>query len=78
MKTSERKLTICCRLDRLRSTIAVREPACFARLMVSVIYTKMQVLDRNGEVIEGLYATGDCGRGFFAHNDPEYIVGVAV
>ena len=42
------------------------------------INTKMQVLDKNGEVIEGLYAAGDCSGGFFAHNYPEYIVGVAV
>ena len=42
------------------------------------INTKMQVLDKNGDVIEGLYAAGDCSGGFFAHNYPEYIVGVAV
>ncbi len=42
------------------------------------INTKMQVLDTNHEVIEGLYAAGDCSGGFFAHNYPEYIVGVAV
>ena len=42
------------------------------------INTKMQVLDKNGEVIDGLYAAGDCSGGFFAHNYPEYIVGVAV
>ena len=39
------------------------------------INTQMQVLDKNGNVIEGLYAAGDCSGGFFAHNYPEYIVG---
>lgn len=42
------------------------------------INTNMQVLDSNGVAIEGLYAAGDCSGGFFAHNYPEYIVGVAV
>lgn len=42
------------------------------------INTKMQVLDTEGQPIEGLYAAGDCSGGFFAHNYPEYIVGVAV
>lgn len=42
------------------------------------INTKMQVLDTEGKPIEGLYAAGDCSGGFFAHNYPEYIVGVAV
>lgn len=42
------------------------------------INTKMQVLDTEGRPIEGLYAAGDCSGGFFAHNYPEYIVGVAV
>lgn len=42
------------------------------------INTKMQVLDKVGVPIEGLYAAGDCSGGFFAHNYPEYIVGVAV
>lgn len=42
------------------------------------INTKMQVLDTNSNPIEGLYAAGDCSGGFFAHNYPEYIVGVAV
>jgi len=42
------------------------------------IDTKMQVLDAEGVVIEGLYAAGDCSGGFFAHNYPEYVVGVAV
>lgn len=38
----------------------------------------MNVLDTEGEPIEGLYAAGDCSGGFFAHNYPEYIVGVAI
>lgn len=42
------------------------------------INTKMQVLNKDGEAIEGLYAAGDCSGGFFAHNYPEYVVGVAV
>ena len=42
------------------------------------INTKMQVLDTQSNVIEGLYAAGDCSGGFFANNYPEYIVGVAV
>ena len=42
------------------------------------INTEMQVLDTKGEVIPGLYSAGDCSGGFFAHNYPEYIVGVAV
>ncbi len=42
------------------------------------INTDMQVLDTDGNPIEGLYAAGDCSGGFFAHNYPEYIVGVAV
>ena len=42
------------------------------------INTRMQVLNTVGEPIEGLYAAGDCSGGFFAHNYPEYIVGVAV
>ena len=42
------------------------------------INTNMQVLDKAGAPIEGLYAAGDCSGGFFAHNYPEYIVGVAV
>lgn len=42
------------------------------------INTKMQVLDKEGKPIEGLYSAGDCSGGFFAHNYPEYIVGVAV
>ena len=42
------------------------------------INTRMNVLDTEGEPIEGLYAAGDCSGGFFAHNYPEYIVGVAI
>ena len=42
------------------------------------INTNMQVLDRNGDPIKGLYCAGDCSGGFFAHNYPEYIVGLAV
>lgn len=42
------------------------------------INRKMQVLDTHSNPIEGLYAAGDCSGGFFAHNYPEYIVGVAV
>ena len=42
------------------------------------INEKMQVLNQEGEPIEGLYAAGDCSGSFFAHNYPEYVVGVAV
>ena len=42
------------------------------------INVKMEVLDKEGEPISGLYAAGDCSGSFFAHNYPEYIVGVAV
>lgn len=42
------------------------------------INTSMQVLDKVGEPIEGLYAAGNDSGGFFAHNYPEYIVGVAI
>lgn len=42
------------------------------------VNTGMQVLDTEGEVIEGLYAAGNDSGGFFAHNYPEYIVGVAI
>lgn len=37
-----------------------------------------QVLDENAQVIEGLYATGDCSGSIFAGNYPEYIIGCAV
>ena len=42
------------------------------------INTKMEVLNDEGRAIPGLYAAGDCSGGFFAHNYPEYIVGVAI
>lgn len=42
------------------------------------INTDMQVLDENNQVIEGLYAAGDCSGDFFSGNYPEYIIGVAV
>lgn len=42
------------------------------------INTKMEVLDKRGNPIPGLYSAGDCSGGFFAHNYPEYVVGVAV
>jgi hypothetical protein len=42
------------------------------------INTKMEVLDKEGNAIQGLYAAGDCSGGFFAYNYPEYMVGVAV
>lgn len=41
------------------------------------INTDMQVLDGERKPIEGLYAAGDVAGGFFAHNYPELIVGVA-
>jgi hypothetical protein len=42
------------------------------------INANMEVLDKAGEPISGLYAAGDCSGSFFAHNYPEYVVGVAV
>ena len=42
------------------------------------INERMEVLDTSGEPIIGLYAAGDCSGSFFAHNYPEYIIGVAV
>ncbi|MGA1978442.1 MAG: FAD-binding protein [Bacteroidales bacterium] len=43
------------------------------------INENIQVLDINGNVIEGLYAAGDVAGGFFANNFyPELVVGVAV
>ena len=42
------------------------------------INERMEVLDTLGEPISGLYAAGDCSGSFFAHNYPEYIIGVAV
>lgn len=41
------------------------------------INTDMQVLDTEGEPIEGLYATGDCTGGFFANNYPNLMTGLA-
>ncbi len=41
------------------------------------INTDMQVLDTNGEVIEGLYATGDCTGGMFATTYPNLFTGLA-
>lgn len=43
------------------------------------INENIQVVDRNGAPIEGLYAAGDVAGGFFANNFyPELVVGVAV
>lgn len=41
------------------------------------INTDMQVLDADGEPIEGLYATGDCTGGFFATTYPNLFTGLA-
>ena len=41
------------------------------------INENMQVLDTNDEVIDGLYAAGDCSGSLFANNYPEYIVACA-
>ncbi|WP_080801763.1 FAD-binding protein [Arabiibacter massiliensis] len=41
------------------------------------INADMQALDPNNQVIEGLYAAGDCSGSMFANNYPEYIVGCA-
>ena len=41
------------------------------------INTNMQVIDENGDPIEGLYATGDCSGGFFANNYPNLFTGLA-
>ena len=42
------------------------------------INADMQVLDKDGQVIEGLYAAGNDAGGFFANNYyPELIVGIA-
>lgn len=41
------------------------------------INTDMQVLDENGEAIEGLYATGDCSGGMFATTYPNLFTGLA-
>ncbi len=37
----------------------------------------MQVLDEASNVIEGLYAAGDCSGSLFSGNYPEYLVGCA-
>ena len=42
------------------------------------INTQMQVLDRSGEVIDGLYAGGNDSGGFFSNCYPELVVGVAM
>lgn len=43
------------------------------------INENIQVVDRKGDAIEGLYAAGDVAGGFFANNFyPELVVGVAV
>lgn len=42
------------------------------------INTKMQVLDKCGEAIEGLYAGGNDSGGFFSNCYPELIVGAAM
>lgn len=41
------------------------------------INEEMQVLDSEGNVIEGLYAAGDCSGSLFAGTYPEYVVGLA-
>lgn len=41
------------------------------------INEEMQVLDTEGNVIEGLYAAGDCSGSLFAGTYPEYVVGLA-
>lgn len=41
------------------------------------INADMQVLDADSEVIEGLYAAGDCSGSLFSGNYPEYFVGNA-
>lgn len=42
------------------------------------INTQMQVLDKSGEVIDGLYAGGNDSGGFFSNCYPELVVGVAM
>lgn len=42
------------------------------------INTKMQVLDKSGAVIDGLYAGGNDSGGFFSNCYPELLVGVAM
>ncbi len=41
------------------------------------INEEMQVLNTEGNVIEGLYAAGDCSGSLFAGTYPEYVVGLA-
>ncbi len=41
------------------------------------INEEMQVLDTEGNIIEGLYAAGDCSGSLFAGTYPEYVVGLA-
>lgn len=52
--------------------------ACYLTTVDGIkINADMQVLDENEEVIEGLYAAGDCSGSLFADNYPEYIIGCA-
>lgn len=37
----------------------------------------MQVINEEKQVIEGLYAAGDCSGSFFSGNYPEYLIGIA-
>lgn len=41
------------------------------------VNTKLQVLDVEGNPIDGLYAVGNDSGGFFSGNYPEYLVGIA-
>ena len=41
------------------------------------INEECQALDADRNVVEGLYAIGDCSGRFFANNYPEYLIGVA-
>ena len=41
------------------------------------INEECQALDADRNVVEGLYAIGDCSGSFFANNYPEYLIGVA-
>lgn len=52
--------------------------ACYLTTVDGVkIDADMHVLDTENEVIEGLYATGDCSGSLFADNYPEYVIGCA-
>jgi succinate dehydrogenase/fumarate reductase flavoprotein subunit len=42
------------------------------------INADMQALDEKGNVIEGLYAAGDCAGSLYSGNYPEYVIGNAV